>query len=273
MTEGVAFVRRNRVDERVALAIAAIAGVVAATAGAEPTGSATIDALLVTLSVAAVVWASASAPWWAPASASGLGAVIAFDPIVALVGAAGFVAGLVIGVRRRDQSALRAVVGAVALNVLIRSELDGFLGLSASSGSRSLVLFVVGVRRRRSSCGGGPGSVLAPSAPSSSSPSPVWPSRRSAPDPTWPVASGSPTQAISTLNDGDYSSRRRSVRRRIQRVPQRRPAPRRCARAPSRLVPAVAQNATAAASTSAAEAAGGTADAALPRCEPSTRRR
>jgi hypothetical protein len=54
-------------------------------------------------------------------------------------------------VRRRDQSALRAIVGAVALNVLIRSELDGFLGLSALIGvSVSLVLFVVGVRRRPS---------------------------------------------------------------------------------------------------------------------------
>ena len=58
MTEGVAFVRRNRVDERAAIGIAAIAGLAAATAGAEPTGSSTVDALLVAISVAAVVWAS-----------------------------------------------------------------------------------------------------------------------------------------------------------------------------------------------------------------------
>ena len=56
-----------------------------------------------------------------------------------------------IGVRRDDQAELRAVVAAVALNVLIRSELDGFLGLSAIIGiSIGIALFVLGLRRRPS---------------------------------------------------------------------------------------------------------------------------
>lgn len=262
MTDSVALVRRNHVDERVALGIAVVGGLLAATAGAKPTGSATIDALLVTLSVAAVVWASASAPWWAPASASGLGAVIAFDPIVALVGAAGFVAGLVIGVRRRDQSAMRAIVGAIALNVLIRSELEGFLGLSALIGiSASIALFVLGVRRRPSVvrrwawngvAATGAFTVVALAALAVSATS-------TRPD----ITNGAriAKEAIATLNDGDYATAAdqfadasNSFRAADQRLGG-------LLAAPSRLVPGVAQNATAAAHLSAAAAAG-TADAA-----------
>jgi hypothetical protein len=151
MTDPAPFVRRNRVNERNAVAIAALGGVVAALAGARPTGSGPADAVLAFVVVGAVVWASASAPWWAPATASGIGAVIAFDPLVALIGVAGFLAGLAVGVRRHHQSELRAVVGAVAMNVLIRSELDGFLGLTAIIGAGvGVALFVIGVRRRPS---------------------------------------------------------------------------------------------------------------------------
>ena len=151
MTEQSRFVRRNRVDERVAVAIAAVAGIFAAFAGAEPTGNSTVDIVLVVASVGAVVWASASAPWWAPTVAAGVGAVIALDPIVAAVGALGFAGGLFIGLRQQDQSAPRAVVAAIAMNVLIRSELGGFLGLSAIIGvTLGALLFVVGLRRRPS---------------------------------------------------------------------------------------------------------------------------
>lgn len=151
MTDPGRFVRRNRVDERLAVAIGVLGGLVAALAGASPTGSASVDAVLVFTFVGAVVWASASAPWWAPAAASGIGAVIAFDPILTIIGVVGFVAGLAVGVRRDHQSELRALVGAVATNVLIRSELEGFLGLSAIIGvTIGIALFVIGVRRRPS---------------------------------------------------------------------------------------------------------------------------
>ena len=151
MTEQSRFIRRNRVDERTASVIAAAAGVIAAFAGAEPTGNSVVDVVLVVASVGAVVWASASAPWWAPTVAAGVGAVIALDPIVAAVGALGFAGGLFIGLRQQDQSAPRAVVAAIAMNVLIRSELGGFLGLSAIIGvTLGALLFVVGLRRRPS---------------------------------------------------------------------------------------------------------------------------
>jgi hypothetical protein len=151
MTDARRFVRRNRVDERVAVGIAIVSGTVAATAGAQPTGSAVVDVALVFLSVSAVVWASASAPWWALASACGIGAAIALQPVVAAIGFIGFIGGLVVGARRQDQPELRAVVGGIAANVLIRSELQGFFGLSALVGICVLgALFVVGLHRRPS---------------------------------------------------------------------------------------------------------------------------
>lgn len=140
---------RDRVDERSAAAIAVVAGLLAALSGAEPTGSTLIDSVLIVVSVAAVVWASASAPWWAPAGAAGVAAVLALEPALVAVGAGAFVAGLVGGARHEDHAELRAIVAAVALNVLIRSELDGFLGFSALIGiSIGIALFVVGIRRR-----------------------------------------------------------------------------------------------------------------------------
>lgn len=145
------FVRRNRVDERYAVAIGSLGGIVAALAGARPTDATVVDVILVAATVGAVVWASASAAWWVTATACGIAAVVAFDPLLAIVGAAAFVAALTIGVRRRESSVLRAVLGAVAMNVLIRSELGGFLGLSAIVGvGVGVFLFVMGVWRRPS---------------------------------------------------------------------------------------------------------------------------
>jgi len=151
MTQAERFVRRNRVDERAAIAIAALAGVLAAGANAHPTGQTFVDWILTASGVAAVVWAAASAPWWAVAGAAGVAAVVAFDPIMVIVATAAFGVGLWIGVRQRDQSTLRGLVAAVAMNALIRSELDGFFGLSAIVGiAVGVVLFVVGLRRRPS---------------------------------------------------------------------------------------------------------------------------
>lgn len=149
MNKEVRFVRRNRVDERNAAGIGLLAGIVAVVAGAEPTGSFAVDALLVTLSVTAVAWASASAPWWASAGSVGIAASIALDPIVAGIGAVAFAGALYVGLKRRDLAEWRAVIGGVAANVLIRSELEVFLGLSAIIGiAIGLAVIVVGLRRR-----------------------------------------------------------------------------------------------------------------------------
>ncbi len=151
MTQTERFVRRNRVDERVAVAIAIVAGFIAALARTQPTGNAVVDAVLVVAFVAAPVWAAASAPWWVPSLACGVGAVVAFNAPLAVVAMAGFVVGLVVGLRQRDQSAMRAVVAGIALNVLVRSDLGGFLGLSALVGiTIAVLLFVLGLRRRPS---------------------------------------------------------------------------------------------------------------------------
>ena len=143
-------VRANRLDERAAITIAAVSGVVAALAGAQPTGSGLVDPLLVGVAVAFVTWAAASAPWWAVAATAAIASIVAFDGVLTLVGALAFVVGLWIGVRRRDLGTVRAIVAAVALNVLVRSELVGFFGSSALIGiATGVVLFVVGIRRRR----------------------------------------------------------------------------------------------------------------------------
>lgn len=143
------FVRRNRVDERRALGISGVGALLAVFAGASPTGSTLIDIALVFVGAAVVIWASASAPWWASASACGIAAVIALDPVLAVVGSLGFVGGLAVGVHRQDQAELRAVIGAIAVNVLLRSELGGFFGLSAVIGiTVCATLLVLGLRRR-----------------------------------------------------------------------------------------------------------------------------
>jgi hypothetical protein len=272
MSDTVRLVRRNRVDERVAIAIAAVAGLIAATAGARPTGSATVDAVMVFLAVAAVVWASASAPWWAPAAASGVAAITAFDPVLTLIGAVGFVVGLVVGVRQRDQSELRAVVAAIAMNVLIRSELAGFLGLSAIIGvGIGLLLFVTGIRRRRSAIrrpawialGAAGGFMLIATVllgvTASLSRSDLTAGYRLAND------------GIRSLDEGEYQTAAQQLTdaaTALDRVDDRLGGP---LALPSRLVPAIAQNSRAA-STLAEEVAASTAVAAdaLRAVDPST---
>ena len=262
MSKAEGFVRRNRVDERYAVAIAAVAGIAAAFAGAQPTGGAVVDVMLVVAGVAAVVWAAASAPWWAPTAAAGIGAAIALDPVIALVGAAAFGLGLFIGVRRRDQSELRALVAAMAMNVLIRSELQGFHGLSAIIGiALGAALFVVGIRRRPSAIRrigwtttatvGGVGAVallaLAVTALSVRS--------------DLSAGASQARQAITVLNSGDYEQAAALFDASAGAFSRSDDRLNGILAAPSRLVPGVSQNVSAGADLSAAAAAG-TAEAA-----------
>lgn len=146
MTHDVRLDRGREVNEPVALLIAIVSGACALTAGARPTGSVGVDAVLVFVSVSLVTWASAAAPWWASTAALGIAASIAGDPLVTAVGVCGFVGALVLGARRADSSESGAAVGAVAANVLIRSDLEGFLGLSAIVGvAVGLALVVLGI--------------------------------------------------------------------------------------------------------------------------------
>ncbi len=272
MSQPEQFVRRNRVDERYAVAIAAVAGVVAALAGAQPTGAAIVDFLLVALAVAAIVWAAASAPWWAPTLAAGVGLVIAVDPLIALVGAVAFGFGLFVGVRQREQSELRALVAAVAMNVLIRSELGGFLGLSALIGcSLGLMVFVIGVRRRPSairrvawiasaSVGAVAGvALLALAITAVSARADLSSGAREA------------RQAITVLNDGDYEEAARLFEASSGAFARSDNRLGGALALPSRLIPGVAQNVRAGADLANAAAIGtGDAADALQAIDPST---
>lgn len=152
MSSGVARrrMRANRLDERQAAAIALVSGLAAAFSDAAPTGSVWVDRPMVGLAVAVATWAAASAPWWVVAGASGISAVAAIDSLLTLIGGVAFVVGLWIGVRQRSLGTVRCAVGAVALNVLCRLELEGFLGASALIGiAVGAALFVTGMRRRR----------------------------------------------------------------------------------------------------------------------------
>lgn len=150
MTE-VRFKRRNRVDERFAAAIAVIAGLVALLSPASPTGSSLTDAIVLMACVGAVTWASASAQWWAITGVAGIAAAIALTPLAAVVGFLAFLAGVHVGLFRRDDTEIRTVAGGAAVNVLLWSELEGFLGLSAMIGvTAGAVLLILGIRRRPS---------------------------------------------------------------------------------------------------------------------------
>lgn len=249
------FIRRNRVDERLALGIAAIGGAVAAFAGAEPTGSTVVDVVLVVIAAGAVVWASASAQWWALAAAAGVGAIIAWHPVVAAVGGLAFLGGLNVGTWRREQTVVRAVLGAVVVNVLIRSELGGFLGLSALLGiGCAVALFVLGVVRRPSRvrrrtwlglAGVGGAVVVATLAVGVSGAS-------ARPD----VSNGATTarRAITTLNNGNYQRAAELFADASVRFERADGSLGGALSMPGRLVPVLAQNVRASSDLSAAAA-------------------
>ena len=141
--------RTHRVDDRVVVPLAAIAGVVAALGPAEPTGSAVPDAVIVAATVAVVTWLGATARWWALVVLAVAATAIAGSVPAAVAGAAAVVGAVWIGTRRRDLSVARAAVVAVALNVAIRSDVGVFLGLSAIiTIGASLLVVASGLSRR-----------------------------------------------------------------------------------------------------------------------------
>jgi hypothetical protein len=141
--------RSNRVAEFAAVVVAYGAGVAAAFAPASPTGRPLVDALLLGLSVAAITYAGASAPWWVTVVAAGAAVAIAVDPLLIALGAVALGIGLLIGMRQRSLPGWRAISIGISMNVLARSELDGFFGLSAIVAiAVGVLVFVLGMRRR-----------------------------------------------------------------------------------------------------------------------------
>ncbi len=142
--------RTHRVDDRVVVPLAMLAGVVAALGPAEPTGGRVQDVALVVMPVALVTWAGATARWWALVVLAVSATAIASSLVLVVVGAVSVAVAVWIGTQLRDLPTARAVVVAVSLNVAIRSDIGGFLGLSAIiTIGASVVVVVSGVRRRR----------------------------------------------------------------------------------------------------------------------------
>lgn len=141
--------RTNRVAEDLAVAAAFLAGGIGALAPPAPTGHEVVDAVLVGGSIAAVVWAAASAPWWVLVVAAGVAMAIAVDALLVAIAAVGLLVALWIGVQRRNLPEWRAVSAGISMNVLAWAELGGFHGLSALLAIATAVfVFVLGVRRR-----------------------------------------------------------------------------------------------------------------------------
>jgi hypothetical protein len=135
-------------DSQLAAIIAASA-LLAAFGGAEPTGGTIIDLVLVVVTAGLVTWASARAPWWAVASAAGVAGAIALSPLLTTLALAACFAGLWAGWFERTDRALYAAIGAVSVNVLIRSQLNDPFGLSALVGLLTCaMLLIVGIAER-----------------------------------------------------------------------------------------------------------------------------
>ena len=82
--------------------------------------------------VGVVTWAGATARWWTLVLLSVLAATIASSLVLTVVGIVAVAAATWIGTRQRDLPVARAAAGRrVGLNIAIRSEVGGFLGLSA----------------------------------------------------------------------------------------------------------------------------------------------
>lgn len=137
-------------DERRVSLIAIASGIAAAFSDAAPTGSPGVDRVFVGLVVAAATWAAGAVSWRGVSAAAGIAAVAAIDPLLTVIGALAFVGGLWIRVRQRNLGSVQGVVAATALNVLARSELEGFFGSSAVVGiGCGVALFLGGLRCRR----------------------------------------------------------------------------------------------------------------------------
>ena len=125
-------------------ALALLAGAIAASSAAAPTGSPFIDTLLIVVAIGALTWAAAWLPWWAVAAAVAVATTFAFAwPLVA-VGVVVFVAVLGLAATDRMTPIVQVAAMAVALNLMIRSAFAPFFGASAIVGI-ALAVFVAGV--------------------------------------------------------------------------------------------------------------------------------
>ena len=146
--------RRNAIsvtDARVVYALAAAAGVAAAFAGCHPTGEAVPDVIVTAAFAGFVTWASASAPYWALAGAAGIAAVFAANqPALVAIALIALGLGLFLGLNRGSLPALRALSGALTVQVVLRLTWNPmFLGSAMVALAAVGLLVVTGVSRRQ----------------------------------------------------------------------------------------------------------------------------
>lgn len=150
MSGNVRRTKRVHVDQATVIPLALVAGIVAAVLStAAPTGSPTVDSLMVGFGTAALTWICAAASWWVLIVVSGAALATALRLELILVAAVALGLALRIGLHQRNHSVLRAVIGALVLNVLLRSGLGGFAGLSTIVGLAAVILIYVSGTHRR----------------------------------------------------------------------------------------------------------------------------
>ena len=144
--------QRIRVAGRDAVLVAAIAaasGVLASVAGLQPTGSGAVDGVLVFAATAFVVWAAASAPWWASVVAAAVATAFAPSAMWFAIGLVPLLGGLAIGTMRRSLPWSRALTAGIAIQVFAHLGDRVFFGFTSLLGVVTLTaLAVLGVRRR-----------------------------------------------------------------------------------------------------------------------------
>lgn len=141
--------RRSSVDQVAIVPVAQVAGLLAAFSSASPTGDNVLDVVLVGLGSAVLTWICASASWWALLFASGMAMGISLSVAAAVPAVVGLGLAIWISIRRRSMSVHRAAVGGLVVNSLLRSDLEGFAGLSSIiSLTVVVILFANAVQRR-----------------------------------------------------------------------------------------------------------------------------
>ncbi len=141
--------KRVVVAHRDIVPLALIAGGLAYWTPAAPTGSQTIDAVIICLGVALLTWIGAAASWWVLIVTSGAALAISLRLDLALAACLALGITLRIGIRQRNHSVMRSVATGITLNVLLRSELEIFAGLSTVIGLIAAVLIYLSGTRRR----------------------------------------------------------------------------------------------------------------------------
>ena len=144
-------IRVSGIDAVATICISILSGLWIAEAGPAPTGSSVIDALLVFVFAALVVFAGASAPWWAGVVVAAVGAAFVPSAAALVVGVLAMFGGLAVGLAKRSLPWSRALVAGAALQALCRLDNVAFFGFSSIVGvGLSVMLLVLGVRRRPS---------------------------------------------------------------------------------------------------------------------------